>query len=114
MYRCFFFSSRRRHTRFDCDWSSDVCSSDLVSSLVMETSAAAMSAPLGSLIEPVMVADLICAVNAVAQRRYIAKETSETDDFVVDIATLRIFFMNVRTCDRGIWHFRLSWRVPLV
>src|SRR2546430_7586807 len=26
----FFFSSRRRHTRFDCDWSSDVCSSDLV------------------------------------------------------------------------------------
>src|SRR2546430_3872845 len=34
MYLCwsfvgFFFSSRRRHTRFDCDWSSDVCSSDL-------------------------------------------------------------------------------------
>src|SRR2546430_3621302 len=28
-YFCFFFSSRRRHTRFDCDWSSDVCSSDL-------------------------------------------------------------------------------------
>src|SRR2546430_16073453 len=27
----FFFSSRRRHTRFDCDWSSDVCSSDLIS-----------------------------------------------------------------------------------
>src|SRR2546430_4520078 len=27
----FFFSSRRRHTRFDCDWSSDVCSSDLSS-----------------------------------------------------------------------------------
>src|SRR2546427_12351342 len=24
----FFFSSRRRHTRFDCDWSSDVCSTD--------------------------------------------------------------------------------------
>src|SRR2546430_4131873 len=28
----FFFSSRRRHTRFDCDWSSDVCSSDLYNS----------------------------------------------------------------------------------
>src|SRR5688572_20251434 len=27
--RKFFFSSRRLHTRFDCDWSSDVCSSDL-------------------------------------------------------------------------------------
>src|SRR5260370_38488868 len=25
----FFFSSRRRHTKFKCDWSSDVCSSDL-------------------------------------------------------------------------------------
>src|SRR5205814_4711758 len=27
--RCFFFSSRRRHTRCLSDWSSDVCSSDL-------------------------------------------------------------------------------------
>src|SRR6266568_6603804 len=26
----FFFSSRRRHTSWNCDWSSDVCSSDLV------------------------------------------------------------------------------------
>src|SRR6202041_4195505 len=26
--RPFFFSSRRRHTRLTCDWSSDVCSSD--------------------------------------------------------------------------------------
>src|SRR3989454_1304104 len=30
MYSClFFFSSRRRHTRLQGDWSSDVCSSDL-------------------------------------------------------------------------------------
>src|SRR5207302_2875608 len=28
----FFFSSRRRHTRFSRDWSSDVCSSDLFES----------------------------------------------------------------------------------
>src|ERR671939_1001747 len=28
----FFFSSRRRHTRYWRDWSSDVCSSDLASS----------------------------------------------------------------------------------
>src|SRR5436190_18192722 len=27
--KLFFFSSRRRHTRSLCDWSSDVCSSDL-------------------------------------------------------------------------------------
>src|SRR5260370_24766831 len=30
MMLIFFFSSRRRHTRFKCDWSSDVCSSDLL------------------------------------------------------------------------------------
>src|SRR6266702_7563949 len=29
MLLCFFFSSRRRHTRWPRDWSSDVCSSDL-------------------------------------------------------------------------------------
>src|SRR5260370_33931707 len=29
MIYVFMFSSRRRHTRFKCDWSSDVCSSDL-------------------------------------------------------------------------------------
>src|SRR5699024_8128406 len=29
MLLCFFFSSRRRHTRSKRDWSSDVCSSDL-------------------------------------------------------------------------------------
>src|SRR5690606_40053821 len=28
-FSLFFFSSRRRHTRFSRDWSSDVCSSDL-------------------------------------------------------------------------------------
>src|SRR2546430_4886942 len=32
----FFFSSRRRHTRFDCDWSSDVCSSDLPPELIAQ------------------------------------------------------------------------------
>src|SRR2546426_7269281 len=30
LYLFFFFSSRRRHTRLQGDWSSDVCSSDLV------------------------------------------------------------------------------------
>src|SRR5436190_20065044 len=36
--RCivFFFSSRRRHTRSLCDWSSDVCSSDLLSTTPQE------------------------------------------------------------------------------
>src|SRR5260370_2571905 len=35
----FFFSSRRRHTRFKCDWSSDVCSSDLSDLLGLHFSA---------------------------------------------------------------------------
>src|SRR2546427_4258712 len=35
----FFFSSRRRHTRFDCDWSSDVCSSDLTAASMEELTA---------------------------------------------------------------------------
>src|SRR5256885_6215526 len=34
----FFFSSRRRHTRLQGDWSSDVCSSDLGSSSLRNTS----------------------------------------------------------------------------
>src|SRR5690625_5778673 len=32
----FFFSSRRRHTRWPRDWSSDVCSSDLGARLVLD------------------------------------------------------------------------------
>src|SRR5690606_40579872 len=31
----FFFSSRRRHTRFSRDWSSDVCSSDLIDAIAL-------------------------------------------------------------------------------
>src|SRR2546422_5745368 len=34
----FFFSSRRRHTRCSRDWSSDVCSSDLVDTRLWVTS----------------------------------------------------------------------------
>src|SRR2546430_11894752 len=41
----FFFSSRRRHTRFDCDWSSDVCSSDLRVLVLGQHYRAAAAAP---------------------------------------------------------------------
>src|SRR5256886_10766743 len=44
----FFFSSRRRHTRFDCDWSSDVCSSDLPVWLAGILGAGIISAVMGS------------------------------------------------------------------
>src|SRR6266702_4886364 len=36
MLRFFFFSSRRRHTRWPRDWSSDVCSSDLAADALAE------------------------------------------------------------------------------
>src|SRR5438876_12382976 len=36
----FFFSSRRRHTRWTGDWSSDVCSSDLGDELELDVDAA--------------------------------------------------------------------------
>src|SRR2546430_4314587 len=45
----FFFSSRRRHTRFDCDWSSDVCSSDLWNSLALLCGGTLLSLMLGLL-----------------------------------------------------------------
>src|SRR5438309_7493641 len=38
----FFFSSRRRHTRWNCDWSSDVCSSDLLSGAPLRALATAV------------------------------------------------------------------------
>src|SRR5256885_11203221 len=38
---CFFFSSRRRHTRLQGDWSSDVCSSDL-RTYILPSSAASL------------------------------------------------------------------------
>src|SRR3712207_1819897 len=43
----FFFSSRRRHTRYWRDWSSDVCSSDLVFLVISCPCALVVSVPLG-------------------------------------------------------------------
>src|SRR5206468_6942315 len=40
------YSSRRRHTRSDRDWSSDVCSSDLASAIFAGLTAAFASIPL--------------------------------------------------------------------
>src|SRR6266542_4596588 len=44
---CFFFSSRRRHTRCYRDWSSDVCSSDLSGSKVRVSCGGTTGVPLG-------------------------------------------------------------------
>src|SRR5689334_7010591 len=47
----FFFSSRRRHTRWNCDWSSDVCSSDLVTTAELPDFASRLTSALPSLEE---------------------------------------------------------------
>src|SRR5256886_9081992 len=52
----FFFSSRRRHTRFDCDWSSDVCSSDLAKDQFLALLSHELRNPLSPVIA--MVAEL--------------------------------------------------------
>src|SRR5262249_57929216 len=47
---CFFFSSRRRHTRLVSDWSSDVCSSDLCCA-GLSAGATAKPPPAGNLVD---------------------------------------------------------------
>src|SRR5690606_38829368 len=61
--RPFFFSSRRRHTSFSRDWSSDVCSSDLTAFLFSEKS------------------DLAASVYSIA-RKYPNTFTGSSDHFV--------------------------------
>src|SRR5256885_15978979 len=50
MYVFFFFSSRRRHTRLQGDWSSDVCSSDLPETVQLATAALGAGAAVGILL----------------------------------------------------------------
>src|SRR5687768_7028412 len=52
---CFFFSSRRRHTRCSRDWSSDVCSSDL--SFAVQSIYTAKDRPIEKAI-PVLIGDM--------------------------------------------------------
>src|SRR5207237_7908941 len=56
----FFFSSRRRHTRFKCDWSSDVCSSDLLSAALVHAPTAFVPAP--TVRAPIPIASLAAAI----------------------------------------------------
>src|SRR2546422_3350145 len=60
MFLCFFFSSRRRHTRCSRDWSSDVCSSDLDQQARSETIALLRSKGIDAVLPfRTMLADLI-------------------------------------------------------
>src|SRR5690606_40991110 len=76
----FFFSSRRRHTRFSRDWSSDVCSSDLKLPILAALAAAFLAQP------------------ATAQPAS-APRTAVVAHADLDLATHK----GVKTLDRRIW-----------
>src|SRR5262245_52315444 len=75
----FFFSSRRRHTRCLSDWSSDVCSSDLVartfpvSSLITRTRTSASGNSPGSITRPCNVPVIVSGL-VLTTRRALALE----------------------------------------
>src|SRR5438034_1105188 len=85
----FFFSSRRRHTRSLCDWSSDVCSSDLVAALVslaviatVAVAASLLSGSRGGLLallgETAIVVALLGWRARTAEKRSLAKPVAAT------------------------------------
>src|SRR2546430_11826958 len=92
------FSSRRRHTKFDCDWSSDVCSSDLFSGapvivLVADGGADAVADALqagaqDAMTTPVHFGELRARIDAdLRQRRDLhdARDALRTRDLLFDI-----------------------------
>src|SRR5256884_2512299 len=68
--RVFFFSSRRRHTRCSRDWSSDVCSSDLLT-------------------KPIELADLGRAVQRALKRREMLLESRQLNQWLKEEVTTR-------------------------
>src|SRR6266478_8985144 len=84
----FFFSSRRRHTRFDCDWSSDVCSSDLGVHSAMPMARAVRLCPGATVVSVPWDA---CArksgeIAAVLRRFTPVVEQASSDEFYLDLS----------------------------
>src|SRR5690606_40435944 len=93
----FFFSSRRRHTRFSRDWSSDVCSSDLAAF----AAAAAGPDPAG---ESVVIGARLAAEIAAVAERY-----PEIDLDPLDIAA----YLGARSCPEEIGRASCRERVSI-
>src|SRR5205814_5930249 len=84
LFLFFFFSSRRRHTRCLSDWSSDVCSSDLMSNspsltVITPQTAAVMTVKEGEfdIFDPSHVAPLVAWLasdDARSEERRVGKE----------------------------------------
>src|SRR5436309_2955939 len=63
--RIFFFSSRRRHTRFSRDWSSDVCSSDLPGSATCSVGGSTLACTISGLTNGTSYSFTVRAANAI-------------------------------------------------
>src|SRR5260370_9728574 len=72
----FFFSSRRRHTRFKCDWSSDVCSSDLKAG-IRETGIGGVGAAVEASVEGQAAIDAVFRVGVHAKRMLRLKKSRD-------------------------------------
>src|SRR6266478_8949977 len=95
----FFFSSRGRHTRFDCDWSSDVCSSDLAEGAELVDTAESLQegtetillvedeAPVRELIRRVLESAgyVVLAAGLPSEAERLLDETAEVDLLLTDI-----------------------------
>src|SRR5690606_40281541 len=88
----FFFSSRRRHTRFSRDWSSDVCSSDL-------TDIFGMPVPQVDQMPAGMI-DLY--VTAMGVRRQGRTEFNDRERAVVEFSRYRNFLLGLRSEERRV------------
>src|SRR3982750_2632436 len=87
----FFFSSRRRHTRSDRDWSSDVCSSDLGTLIAFTTLQSQLFRPLMGLLNTgVQVVSSLALFQRVFEYLDLPVEVDEpTDPVDVDVAAVR-------------------------
>src|SRR5690606_40888217 len=71
----FFFSSRRRHTRFSRDWSSDVCSSDLI----RDQGGIALKNGDRLMVDPIIVGRDSGKIEALARKHDIARWGTDLD-----------------------------------
>src|SRR2546427_4159169 len=81
--RFFFFSSRRRHTRFDCDWSSDVCSSDLADTGILGALVPALTGDGGG-----AATAALCAADYLAPERRAGQPAPATRDDMFAVGVL--------------------------
>src|SRR6266487_2044120 len=87
--RCFFFSSRRRHTRWTGDWSSDVCSSDLLYGLARGTSMFAVRSIEVEGATPALAAEVTAELHSFAGRSLVALNADAVAQRVDALAAVR-------------------------